>query len=296
MDEMRKFILGTDWWSDCDDAVALRLLTRAMRAGEVELIGVGINACAEHSAASLVGFLRADGIDIPVGIDHLATDFSGATKYQRRLAEEYAPDVKNGDAPDAVRLYRRLLAEAKEPVEIIEIGFLQVAAGVLLSGGDDISPLSGIELFKQKVSRAWVMAGRWDVDGGREHNFCNNARSREAGKVFCELCPVPVTFLGFEVGCGVISGGRVLDPEDHLYRAMCDHGSERGRDSWDPMLVMLALIGDAERAGYDLVRGVATVDAESGANHFRLSPDGRHAYVVKKFPNEYYEGQINSRL
>ena len=92
MDEMRKFILGTDWWSDCDDAVALRLLTRAMREGEVELIGVGINACAEHSVASLVGFLRADGIDIPVGIDLEATDFSGVTKYQRRLAEKYAPD------------------------------------------------------------------------------------------------------------------------------------------------------------------------------------------------------------
>lgn len=294
---MRKFILGTDWWSDCDDAVALRLLTRAMRAGEAALIGVGINACAEHSAASLVGFLRADGLGgIPVGIDRAATDFSGVTKYQRRLAEKHAPDVKNSDTPDAVRLYRRLLAEASEPVELIEIGFLQVAAAVLESRGDDISPLTGIELFKKKVSRAWVMAGRWDVDGGREHNFCNNARSREAGKVFCELCPVPVTFLGFEVGCGVISGGRVLDPEDHLYVAMCDHGSAGGRDSWDPMLVMLALIGDAERAGYDLVRGFASVDAECGANHFRVSPDGRHAYVVKKFSNEYYEKQINARL
>lgn len=26
---MRKFILGTDWWTDCDDVVALRILARA---------------------------------------------------------------------------------------------------------------------------------------------------------------------------------------------------------------------------------------------------------------------------
>ena len=28
---MKNFILGTDWWTDCDDAVALRLLTRAVK-------------------------------------------------------------------------------------------------------------------------------------------------------------------------------------------------------------------------------------------------------------------------
>ena len=42
---MRKMILGTDWWTDCDDAVAMRLLARAVKAGEVSLLGIGINAC-----------------------------------------------------------------------------------------------------------------------------------------------------------------------------------------------------------------------------------------------------------
>ena len=49
---MRKFILGTDWWTDCDDAVALRLITRAVKDGKVGLVGVGINACMEYSVAS----------------------------------------------------------------------------------------------------------------------------------------------------------------------------------------------------------------------------------------------------
>ena len=32
---MRKFILGTDWWSDCDDAVAIRLLVKVLGIGAV---------------------------------------------------------------------------------------------------------------------------------------------------------------------------------------------------------------------------------------------------------------------
>ena len=44
----------------------------------------------------------------------------------------------------------------------------------------------------------------------------------------------------------------------------CDDGSHNGRSSWDPML--MALIGDEHEAGYDVVTGYASVDAEDGAN------------------------------
>ena len=54
---MRTFILGTDWWTDCDDAVALRLLLRSVKAGKIRLAGIGINACMEHSVTSMDGFL-----------------------------------------------------------------------------------------------------------------------------------------------------------------------------------------------------------------------------------------------
>ena len=63
---MRNFILGTDWWTDCDDAVAIRILARAHKNGDICLKGVGINACMEYSVKSLDAFLRSEGIeDIP---------------------------------------------------------------------------------------------------------------------------------------------------------------------------------------------------------------------------------------
>jgi hypothetical protein len=292
---MRKFILGTDWWTDCDDAVALRLIAGAIKAKKIQVLGVGINACMENSVASLKAFLLAEGIDgIPVGIDQDATDFGGNPPYQKRLAE-LMPNVTNADAEDAVRLYRRILAETNEPIEIIEIGYLQVISSVLQSKADDISEKSGLELFREKVSRVWVMAGKWDAQGEKENNFCRNMRSRIAGREFCELCPVPVTFLGWEIGYGVITGND-LDHNDHLYMVLSDHRSENGRHSWDPMLVLMALIGDEEKAGYKTAVGTASVDAESGKNYFIRSDAGTHKFVIKKREDHFYEEQINRLL
>ena len=293
---MRNMILGTDWWTDCDDAVAVRLVCRAVKEQQIRLLGVGINACMEYSVASLKGFLESEGVaGVPLGIDLDATNCGGTPSYQKNLALALCPNGSNSDAEDSVRLYRRLLAESAEKVEIMEIGFLQVVVAVLESAPDDLSPLNGMELVKEKVSKMWVMAGKWDADGELEHNFCLNPKTRLAGKRFCELCPVPVTFLGWEVGFDVFSGGSLAE-DDVLHRILVDHGSGNGRNSWDPMLVLMALIGDEGDAGYDTVVGTASVDAETGANYFVRDVNGNHKYVIKKFENAYYENAINSLL
>lgn len=291
---MRKFILGTDWWTDCDDAVALRILARAHKKREIALLGIGINGCMEHSVASVDAFLSFEKVnDIPLGIDAEADDFGGNPPYQARLAA--FSEKKNTDAEDAVRLYRRLLEEAEEKIEIIEIGYPQVLSKLLKSEGDEISDHTGYELVKNKVSKMWVMAGKWDENPGRENNFARNERSRKAGNIFCESCPVPVTFLGWEVGFDVISGGE-LEETDILHKVMCDHGSGNGRSSWDPMLIVLALVGDEEKAGYSITRGTARVNAETGENTFEKNPGGNHVFVTKIKENNFYKNQINEKI
>lgn len=150
--------------------------------------------------------------------------------------------------------------------------------------------MSGMELMKEKVSKIWVMAGKWDENPGRENNFTRNTRSRVAGTKFCQKCPVPITFLGWEIGVDVITSDN-LKENDILYRVLCDHGSPNGRMSWDPMLVLLALIGDESAAGYDTVNGVASVDSQTGENRFHPCDDGKHKYVIKKMMDEYYKNQ-----
>ena len=293
---MRECILGTDWWTDCDDAVALRLLARAHKRGEMRLLAIALNGCMEHSVTSIEGFLNTEEVyDIPIGIDLAATDFGGNPPYQKRLSA-YAKTYRNNEqAENATVLYRRILANAETPVELIEIGYPQVLADVLRSNPDEVSPLCGSELVAQKVSKIWMMAGKWDCNPDKENNFARNERSRRAAHFLCEYCPVPITFLGWEVGATVISGGE-LNHNDPLYGALCDHGSPNGRSSWDPMLCLLALHGNEEAAGYGLVRGRAAVDAETGENHFTPDPQGPHAYVVKQHADAYYAAEINQRI
>ena len=58
----------------------------------------------------------------------------------------------------------------------------------------------------------------------------------------------------------------------------------------------MAIIGDERKAGYDTVRGYASVDEEDGANHFREDECGPHAFVKMLMPKDYYENEINNLI
>lgn len=291
---MKKLIIGTDWWTDCDDAVAMRIFARAHLSKKIELLGIIINACAEYSVASLDAFLELEGMaEMPIGIDLCATDFGGNPPYQKRLAEYATRKLCNADGEDPVRLYRRLLAESNGMVEIAEIGFPQVLSHLIQSKGDDISPLDGRELMAEKVHCVWMMAGKWEC--GLENNFCRNPRSRIGGAYFTENCPVPVVFLGFEVGETVISGGH-LKENDHLHTVLADFGSPGGRSSWDPMLAMLASGYSDPETDYKTVIGHASVNAETGENSFFRCPEGLHRYVIKTHLDEWHAMQIDKLI
>ena len=286
---MRQFIFGTDWGGDCDDCVALRVICRYVKAKKAELLGIVINDNVDYSLSSVEEFLKLEGVsNIPIGIDKSGANFGSKPTYQARLGK-YA---SNDNCEDGVRTYRRLVAQAENKIEIIEVGFLHVLNAFLESPADDISPLTGYELMKNKVERIWSMAGTWWEDGGREYNICHGEASALGAKNLFEKCPVPITFLGWEIGHDVVSG-RSLDKNDYLYQALCDWGAPNGRLSWDPMTALLALIGDIDAAGYTGVTGYASVKDSYGQNYFKEDPNGIHTYVKRKFDVSYYENMID---
>ena len=307
MQNERPFLLGTDWWTDVDDVVAMRVFARAHKAGLIQLRAVCINACMEYSCPSLDAFLRNEGLPgLPIGIDRGATSYGGRPSYQMRMAQ--SPGVRANDAcVDAVRLYRQTLATAENQIEIAEIGFCQVLAAVLHSPPDDLSPLPGRALLEQKCRHIWSMAGRWDDPaGGYEYNLSHTRANCRAASDFYENCPVPVAFLGFEVGLDVLTGDVLKGRDDMLALALKDHGSENGRHSWDPMLAMLAIAGETaivggttmagEKAGYRAVRGQAKIDPEDGRNRWVPDENGLQRYVVKIRPDDFYRNAINSMI
>ena len=285
---MRNFILDTDWWTECNDAVAIRILCNAHLQNKVNLLGININACMDDSIPSLDVFTRDCGVEIPLGIDHSAVNFAGNPPYQKNLAAR-EPRRFNGDVPDSLDFYLQLLEQAEDDsVEFISIGFPQCLARLLKNPEHKV-------LLQKKASHLWIMAGKWDETGGREYNFCKNEMTRAAGAELCTSWPTPVTFLGYEIGVTVLTGGDLPDG-DLLKQVMCDHGSANGRCSWDPMLVNLAVIGDPEAAGYNTVYGRASVAPTDGSNSFVVASDGQHRYVVKKYDDSFYAKAINSQL
>ncbi|HOL79737.1 MAG TPA: hypothetical protein PLA10_06915 [Clostridiales bacterium] len=263
--------------------------------GLVNVLGIGINACTELSVPSLHAFLKAEGFpDIEIGIDREGTDFPGKNTYQHRLAAMEGKHKTNDECLDAVKLYRKVLSQADEKVDIAEIGFETILAGLLKSNPDEFSPLSGIELIKQKVNKLWLMAGKWDdLSTGYEYNFSANQRARVASSYVCDKWPTEITYLGFEVGEKVITGGSLLDG-DILKDVLTAYGHPSGRSSWDPMLVLLACINDEEKAGYYIKRGRASLDIATGYNHFVFDANGPHRFVIKKFPDSFYADMIKN--
>lgn len=288
-----KIIHGTDWWTDCDDIAALRLLCRAHKAKAIELQCVCANAVMDKTAASLSAFIKNEGLSVPIGLDRTFVDDGRRGRYQDVFAK-YPHDVENPDCEEAFKLYRRALSQLDGKADITEIGFPQIIHQLLLSEPDEISPLSGMELVKEKVNKIWMMAGKWDEPNGKEYNLSAYPAARKAANYIFENCPVPITCLGFEIGHTVITGSHQQDG-DMLKIGFEAHGSQNGRSSWDPMLVLLAIINDEEKAGYESVHGKACADPETGINNFTQG-DGNHIYVKKKFEDSYYADMIDELI
>ncbi|MBQ9507609.1 MAG: hypothetical protein IJR51_10675 [Clostridia bacterium] len=125
-------------------------------------------------------------------------------------------------------------------------------------------------------------------------SFCKtgftNADCPEAYKLYRKA----LTFLGYEVGKTVITGGR--EAPGLVGAAYEAHRSPRGRPSWDPMTALFAVTGDAAKAGYRRVFGRASVDPKTGRNSFEAFAGGPHSYLVKEKEDRFYQDRLNEIL
>ena len=288
-------IFGTDWWTDCDDVAALDILLGAHKRGRIELKAIGISSVMRYSAPSVKALCEQHGLDgIPIGIDREAQRKGFFCLYQKKLAACCRSGFTNGDCPEAYQLYRSVLSSVPEKAVIVDVGFPQIVMRLLQSGPDEYSESSGMRLVEEKVSEIILMGGRWDRAPGREYNFCAYRVNREAAAYLCRNSPVPLTFLGYEVGKDVVTCGKSAPGLTGI--AYAAHRSPGGRPSWDPMTAVYAMTGDAERAGYKKVRGWAAVDPKTGKNRFEVCGNGRHAYLVKEKEDAFYKNRIETLL
>jgi inosine-uridine nucleoside N-ribohydrolase len=294
-DAPRPLIFDTDWWTDVDDACAVRILLNADRSGVVDVLGVCLSAVDDESYESLGKFLAYEGYpDLPVGADKEGTDFLGTPTYRAPILEGVdAAPLTDSDVEGCVSFYRRRLAGSRTKVDIVAVGFTNTLSLLLQSKPDRWSRLTGTELVREKVGTLYLMAGNYPE--GEEHNFCLVPRSREAGAVVCAQWPGEIVFLGFEVGVQVVAGGG-LPHDDLLYQVLEAHGSADGRYMWDPLTLVIALQGTPAAAGFGEVRGTNRVDPATGANRFEENPAGPHRYVTLLHDPSWYSTRLDTLL
>lgn len=290
----KNLILDTDWWTDVDDACAVRLAGVLQDRGLIRLTGVCLSALDSNSVPSASAFLASEGLgDVPLGVDKRSDCYPGSPKYRRAILDNCPPGKYQSvdDCDDCVEFYRKLLTSTKGKTDIVAVGFPNTLARLLESGADDISPLTGEQLISKKVGHLWMMAGKYPE--GTEHNFCLNEYSRSTGAAVCKGWPTEITFLGFEVGIQVVAGGKL--PEDDILKKILNaHGSVNGRYAWDPLTLLMASSGKPEETGFDIVRGTIQLEESDGSNTFIPSREGRHGYVVMNREPSFYADTLDA--
>ena len=275
-------LLDTDMLTDCDDAGAMAMLHALTDRGEAEILGVAVNGVDTHGLHGAVVnainhyFGRPE---IPIGISPRTAEQTPAkpSTYAPAIFEAYPNDgLRDSERPDAIDLYRRLLAEAENgSVTIVSIGFLSNLADLL---ADE----SGRDLVARKARSITVMGGAYPAGG--EHNF-QFAGTGPTTKAALAAWPdiVPMTFVGYELCESVVTGKGYADTPDSPMRCayqLAYDSIRQGRPSWDQVAVFHAVRGlyHDGRTWFRAVHGQNRI-ADDGSNVWEAGPAGPHAYL-----------------
>ena len=206
-------IFDTDIGNDCDDTLALAMLHSLASRGEVDLLAVTItkdNPKAAQYVSALNNFYGRPSIPIGVvknGKTPAVGKFLPLVDKLENGKPLYPVPPSWGQGaplPDAVTLLRQTLAAAKNgSVSVVQVGFSTNLARLLESPPDSISPLSGVNLVKAKVSELSIMAGAFQKIDGKIHKEYNVVEDIPSAQKLVSLWPTPIYWSGFEVGLAV---------------------------------------------------------------------------------------------
>ena len=180
-------IFDTDMASDVDDVGALALLNDFMCQGECNLLATvtnvgnldsgatahAINTYYGHGSIPVGSYLGEGNPAIkstltpaPPGAYHGKPRGDGS-HYTAAIHKQFDPDFPTDDKlPAAVDIYRQALASAPDgTVSIVSVGAMPNIQDLIQSQPDSVSPLSGLDLVKQKVRELVIMANTTPEDG-----------------------------------------------------------------------------------------------------------------------------------
>ena len=237
--------------TDCDDVAALAMLHNIAKKGDAQILAVTVSSRYEKSAPVVQAVnTHYNRPDIPVGAPKNGTGaYRGDSCFLDKVSSEFPTSLNsNDDAEDAVRVMRKALAAIEDKsVVIVTIGYMSNLAGLIKSGPDDISDLTGIQLIEKAVAEWVCMGGNFPDDPAIDN--VNFTRDAQPALYAIRNFPGRITFVGREIGHNIYIGEsfKKLGPEHPLYRSYQLHRGRYG-DNWDhhtadPSTILYAVYG-----------------------------------------------------
>lgn len=293
-------IFDSDMGPDYDDVGAITILHALADKGEANILATMASTKYEGVARVLNVFnTYFNRPNIPIGVPKgKALELRDWQHWTDTVLAKYPHQVKSNDeVPDAVQLYRKILASQPDnSVTIVTIGFLTNLSNLLNSTADQYSKLNGKQLIKKKVKLLVCMGGRFP--SGYEFNVMKDA---VASQNVYENWNTPIIFSGFEIGAKVLAGLPLIhnetiknDPVKDVFRISIPLAKEDslGRKSWDETAVLVAIEGYSQF--YTLHSGRIKV-ADDGKNTWDDNGNGQ-AYLVEKVDYKEMEKLINELI
>lgn len=280
-----RVIIDTDlsrWW---DDASTIGVANVLHQRGKVRVLGIVSNVPNTVAVAAIDAIDTAYGHgDIPLG----AVAGSEADTFQHGYTDELVRRLPNSvrdehDVPNAVALYRRLLARQPDhSVTIVSVGGYTNLAGLLESRRGQGSSLDGRALAGNKVKRLVQMDGIFPGGGPAFTNQKIDLESASA-VVGGEGWPTPMAWVDGLGGVQTKVGGALCaEAPDHpmriVYEVLFACGPP-GDGNWDAPALLYA-IGDRPGVFTEEGRGgAAVINAQGGLSWETPSNRPRDVYV-----------------
>ena len=253
-------ILDTDIGSSTDDLFAMEMLYRYADQGRCKLLGIVVDRQGDDYPVLIDVMNTYFGYgDVPIGVERngvkspeVFIDYRNLYNHKTDKGElMFKTSVSDYSAlPDGWQLYRRLLAtQLDHSVSIVCTGFVTCLAQLLQSGGDEYSPLNGVELVRRKVKCIYMQGG---VFGEAEEPDFNFAQGADFAQEFFRLWPteVDMVFSPMEAGQTVdykpeqVIGDISWTDIHPIKQVYMNCGCDTGQRMWDVLPTIQAVEGD----------------------------------------------------
>lgn len=293
-------IFDSDMGPDYDDVGAITILHAFADKGEANILATVASTKYEGVAGILNVFnTYFNRPGIPIGVPKgKALELRDWQHWTDTLLIKYPHKIKtNAVVPDAVQLYRKILASRPDhSVTIVTIGFLTNLSNLLNSKGDEYTLLDGKQLIRKKVKLLVCMAGKFP--SGYEFNVMKDAA---ASQNVYENWNTPLILSGFEIGAKIMAGLPLIhnqvirnSPVKDVFSLSIPLAKEDsiGRKSWDETAVLIAIKGYSRF--YTLHGGRIKV-ADDGKNTWDDNGTGQ-SYLVEKIDYKAVQKLINDLI